>query len=845
MIWPDTERSKLAAWANNQAPPGFGEKVEGMLAEQIHQNTPDTPDGWTANTTGSGRHMGDSSSAFVLEVLELYRLGNDLKTVSLYYETVKGVVKWQLTSSAKLGVPFKLETSYDLLGFPRFDIATYNSVFHIATLAAAAELADAMDDVPFAASCRAEQAAAAAALDTLQWNESEAAYMAGSSNCNKGVGCKTGSGIFADSFYAQVLSYTAGLGTLVAKPSRLLAHLSAQLKRNCIHFDCSNNSKPGCPNGLVAVAPAGEDFCLGDARCAWRTSSAAAVWEMPPANHATLGLHLGLPLDQMLAVFEGSATSYSRRINDQWNVAGLKDTAGNPIVTSHYGMHLVAWHIPLAISGQQANLPNGTLSFAPKLKAPYSLPVVLPGVFGSLSSPSTGRYALHLTVGALTLTSLSVDGNTAPGPVHLTADSGPVQWTAGFGHRTTRSRHAAKLDDDSVAAVVDNATAVLAAGGCPCQNASLCKPITRTGPEKVYAFTIGSISYCVDCPGFKPRTTWRDYDWSQITTIGWQNWHSPKWPLHTLEPELLCHAHAMDVRVTLMPPPTVWGNPANWTDQSFVENATRFMAAAVTSVFADGYDIDIEKDTQGDDEQVYKHALTALVSDAVSTMHAANPHSHVTMATPSEGSGENACGVMYGRIYDWAALSRLVDLFLVMDYDSMQLRDALPSYVHYLPHPVAMVYKNRSAAASACATAGYALCHKEQLEGLSTCHAGWTADWAGYWFDRPNVTGCTDNRAGGFVQYPAGLPAGAWCCGVKPPCPTCFFTNAALTVIQTGVDCYESLGVAASKLVLLMPWVRATPTLSENLSVYRIPFENSACLSTVWIRLHLPEKRHA
>ena len=91
-------------------------------------------------------------------------------------------------------------------------------------------------------------------------------------------------------------------------------------------------------------------------------------------------------------------------------------------------MHLVAWHIPLAISGQQANLPNGTLSFAPKLKAPYSLPVVLPGVFGSLSSPSTGRYALRLTVGALTLTSLSVDGNTAPGPVHLTADSGPVQW---------------------------------------------------------------------------------------------------------------------------------------------------------------------------------------------------------------------------------------------------------------------------------------------------------------------------------------------------------------------------------------------------------------------------------
>ena len=28
---------------------------------------------------------------------------------------------------------------------------------------------------------------------------------------------------------------------------------------------------------------------------------------------------------------------------------------------------MVAWHIPLAISGQQADLPRGSLTFAPKL----------------------------------------------------------------------------------------------------------------------------------------------------------------------------------------------------------------------------------------------------------------------------------------------------------------------------------------------------------------------------------------------------------------------------------------------------------------------------------------------
>ena len=154
----------------------------------------------------------------------------------------------------------------------------------------------------------------------------------------------------------------------------------------------------------------------------------------------------------------------------------------------------------------------------------------------------------------------------------------------------------------------------------------------------------------------------------------------------------------------------------------------------------------------------------------------------------------------------------------------MQLRDALPSYVHYLPHPAAYVFHNRSAATSACSAAGYTLCHKEQLQGFSTCNAGYTTDWAGYWFGRANVTGCTDNRAAGFVRYPAGpsLPVGAWCCGVKLPCPTCFFTNAGLPVIKAGVGCFRRLGIPASKLVLLMPWVGIYLSiyLSICLSVY-------------------------
>ena len=46
MLFPDAERSKMAAWAHNQAPKGWA--AEGMLAEQIHQvrKMPSQPRSW-------------------------------------------------------------------------------------------------------------------------------------------------------------------------------------------------------------------------------------------------------------------------------------------------------------------------------------------------------------------------------------------------------------------------------------------------------------------------------------------------------------------------------------------------------------------------------------------------------------------------------------------------------------------------------------------------------------------------------------------------------------------------------------------------------------------------------
>lgn len=150
---------------------------------------------------------------------------------------------------------------------------------------------------------------------------------------------------------------------------------------------------------------------------------------MAAPNHATLGLHLGEDPVEMLKVFELSATSLSKLINNQWDTAIAKDSKGMPTISSHHGMHMVAWHIPLALSGQAADLPKGSLTHKPKVAPPYALPIFLPGVVGQLSSPAAGHYSVRLTVGELWLDVLSVDGVRAPptqGRVRLVAGAAPT-----------------------------------------------------------------------------------------------------------------------------------------------------------------------------------------------------------------------------------------------------------------------------------------------------------------------------------------------------------------------------------------------------------------------------------
>ena len=141
---------------------------------------------------------------------------------------------------------------------------------------------------------------------------------------------------------------------------------------------------------------------------------------------------------------EGAGTSYSQRINDQWNVAGIKTNDGLPSITSHYGFHIVAWHTLFAISGQVADLSGTTksLTFDPLFttcdSTGYAFPVLLPGVVGVVTChppPAGGRsgsrsYTLLLNKGTLRdISRLVVSGVQYPkSPVDI-VEGVALTWT--------------------------------------------------------------------------------------------------------------------------------------------------------------------------------------------------------------------------------------------------------------------------------------------------------------------------------------------------------------------------------------------------------------------------------
>ena len=155
-------------------------------------------------------------------------------------------------------------------------------------------------------------------------------------------------------------------------------------------------------------------------------------------NWATINLHLGHDPDDCIAVAKKSLDIWRSNLNDQWNVAGILgglgyEAEGQPYITSHYGYYMSSWHILFALSGQQADIPKGRLTFNPKVRkgSEFEFPVLLPGVHGKINGKLVQgnlTYSLDLQHGTLHLRQLAVYNSFHPDVFIAITPSKGVTW---------------------------------------------------------------------------------------------------------------------------------------------------------------------------------------------------------------------------------------------------------------------------------------------------------------------------------------------------------------------------------------------------------------------------------
>ena len=405
LYFPDTEKNKLRQHAANQ-------EADGLINEVLIRGC----SGYTFNWTQyGGRVMADVNTLFIAEVYELWAWTNDTAFLQELYPAVRKAAQWQIHVSPD-GLPPHLLNTYDLLELDAFQYATFNAALHLLAMQATMRLAAHMDDRALYDLAHLSFTNGSALMEALLWNATAHYYSSWYDPLHPGHGV-----VFSDALYGQVVAYTLGLGALLP-----VEHIAAHLLAEEAHNDS--------PYGLIAQT----------GREPLSDSQDNSIWMGGSQDWTALALRLeAFNASRAFSQGQKGMDNWRLRLNDQWNVWGLAGGMGLGMdglhwATSHYGFHMVLWHTPFAVSGQTYFAPNGTLSFAPRLQPPYTLPVLIPNVLGTLQAgaPDAGsdmvQYVLSITAGTgeVTLRSLQVNGCSA-GNVPLTAARGKsFSWKA-------------------------------------------------------------------------------------------------------------------------------------------------------------------------------------------------------------------------------------------------------------------------------------------------------------------------------------------------------------------------------------------------------------------------------
>ncbi|ANW95304.1 hypothetical protein AXE80_02935 [Wenyingzhuangia fucanilytica] len=385
LFFPELKKGIISAHGNAQ-------RENGYIPEKL----------WTRRTKDKldhpspGRVLGDCNPSFILSVYATYKWDNDKAFVDSMWPHVKRAALWQIERSKSLGLPNRLAATYDLSGFGRKDLVSYNAFMHLAALKATMELGKIYGDDELVTLCKDNITTAQKTLKEKFWTGK---YFRNWWNVKK----QNNDDLHVDTQFAQVWSYMLGLGELMDS-TLLKSHLASEI------------SVGETPYGLKVLPHSYK----------YKDHSASGVnntiWQAGSIHWTILNLYLGMEPNQSMEQAKKVIEHWSTNINDQWDYADLTSAStGYPHTNSHYGRQLMLWGIPMALSGQQYNASEGVLAFSPKLEPPYRLPFFTAHASGIIDASIGEPILLKLTSGELKLDKLMVNGQILTENVSLKA----------------------------------------------------------------------------------------------------------------------------------------------------------------------------------------------------------------------------------------------------------------------------------------------------------------------------------------------------------------------------------------------------------------------------------------
>ena len=330
---PDFEKQKSHLYEHCQIKSGGD---AGMITENP---------GFRLQDGCGGRRMGDVSSIWVLEVLEIYLHSGNASRLAQAWPAVVDAVKWSIAMSAAQGLPAHLVCTYDILAMEAYNTTTFNGVLHLAMMKAAVRLASdpAINDAGTVAIAQAAFDVGVAAMKSLLWNSSLGYFRAYTG----------GEAIMTDCLYGQQVALAHGLGWLL--PTDMIAsHLRAEAKYNLNDFGLTTVTGRHTPPPLLPEAVAAAASARENDEVALRKANKAAdkrafmqelgelrgrgdgqddaVWMGAAPTWSCLALKLGAAgpaggdVDAALEPTRRELENYRSRLRSMWDLTGLSTT---------------------------------------------------------------------------------------------------------------------------------------------------------------------------------------------------------------------------------------------------------------------------------------------------------------------------------------------------------------------------------------------------------------------------------------------------------------------------------------------------------------------------------------